>query len=55
MYKASKPKVSASRSETMSYTPGAITSPGWVRRWRREMGAGMEDVEEGADSDMAME
>ena len=47
--------VSASRSETMSYTPGAITSPGWVRRWRKEMGAGMEGLEEGADSDMAME
>ena len=55
MYKASKPKVSASRSETMSYTPGAITSPGWVRRWRKEMGAGMEGLEEGADSDMVME
>ena len=41
MYSASKPKVSAMRSDTMSYTPGATTSPGWDKRWRKEVAAGV--------------
>jgi hypothetical protein len=34
MYSASNPKLSARRSDTMSNTPGATTSPGWLKRAR---------------------